>query len=371
MTKFDHIPLIEAIQLKRGYDLPVGDRKLGEIPIIGSSGITGYHDQAKLTGPGVAIGRSGASIGVATFCNSPYWPLNTCLYVTDFKGNDPRWVYYVLDSIDFTGYNSGSAQPSLNRNYLAAIPFPLTHIDEQKRIAAALGALDDKIESNSNQIGIMSLLAEAVGQIESENLPLTELSNMAILKRKASPISSFSGKSVHHYSLPAYDNSESPVREMADDIKSNKIVLDGPSILVSRLNPRTKRTWWVNPSPDTVSLSSTEFAILSTSNGTDLTAVWLAVADNEFQERMRASVTGTSGSHQRVSPTTLMGLKVPDFRHASAESLQVVSTLLDRSDTLKNENQRLAALRDALLPELLSGRIRTTEIEDTVEEAIA
>ena len=86
--------------------------------------------------------------GTAVYVAEDYWPLNTCLYVTDFLGNDPRWVYALLDGIDFSGYNSGSAQPSLNRNFLKLIPVALPPVEEQRRIASVLGALDDLIETN-------------------------------------------------------------------------------------------------------------------------------------------------------------------------------------------------------------------------------
>lgn len=116
--------------------------------MLGSFGVTGWHDAAIARGPGVAIGRSGGSIGVATFTKMDYWPLNTVLYVTDFHGNDPRFVYYWMKAQDFRGLNSGSAQPSLNRNYLHPLPAAIPPVHEQVAIGRLLGALDDKIELN-------------------------------------------------------------------------------------------------------------------------------------------------------------------------------------------------------------------------------
>ncbi len=87
-------------------------------------------------------------MGVATYTDQDYWPLNTALYVKDFHGNDPRFVYFLLKAIDFTSYNSGSAQPSLNRNFVAHLPVSLPPKSEQRAISAILGTLDDKIEAN-------------------------------------------------------------------------------------------------------------------------------------------------------------------------------------------------------------------------------
>lgn len=140
--------LPEVISLRRGYDLPIQRRREGSIPVVGSFGITGSHAVARERGPGVTIGRSGASMGTATYVEQDYWPLNTTLFVTDFKGNDPRWCFWALKATDFSSYNSGSAQPSLNRNLLGTIQLLVPPLPVQRRIAAVLGALDDLIETN-------------------------------------------------------------------------------------------------------------------------------------------------------------------------------------------------------------------------------
>ncbi len=138
----------EFISLQRGHDLPEYDRRPGCVPVMGSFGVTGHHDEARASGPGVTVGRSGASFGVVSFCDRNYWPLNTCLYATDFHGNDPRFAYYLLKSIDFGRYNSGSAQPSLNRNFIRDIPIRVPP-RRQRHIARTLGGLDDKMNSTS------------------------------------------------------------------------------------------------------------------------------------------------------------------------------------------------------------------------------
>src|SRR5262249_42611410 len=140
--------LSDAIALQRGFDLPERSRRPGDVPVLGSCGVTGAHDVAKASGPGGTIGRSGGAVGVATYTTQDYWPLNTTLYVTDFRGNDPRFVYFLLRATDFGAYNSGSAQPSLNRNHIARLPVVLPPAAEQRAIAATLGSLDDKIEGN-------------------------------------------------------------------------------------------------------------------------------------------------------------------------------------------------------------------------------
>jgi type I restriction enzyme S subunit len=134
----------DVCELQRGHDLPTPKRREGKVPILGSTGITGFHDVALYDGPGVAIGRSGF-IGGAQYCDTPYWPLNTCLFIKDFFGNEPRWVYYFLKSIDFSQYNSGATQPSLNRNNLINIPVVAPPLEEQKRIVELLDAATARV----------------------------------------------------------------------------------------------------------------------------------------------------------------------------------------------------------------------------------
>ena len=80
----------EVCELKRGYDLPTSRREPGDVPIVSSSGITGFHSEAKVSGPGVVTGRYG-TLGEVFYLDTDFWPLNTALYVRDFKGNEPRF----------------------------------------------------------------------------------------------------------------------------------------------------------------------------------------------------------------------------------------------------------------------------------------
>ena len=138
----------EVIELKRGYDLPQRKRIPGSVPLVSSSGVTYYHTEAKVRGPGVVTGRYG-TLGEVFFVPSDFWPLNTTLYVRDFKGNDPRFISYFLRGLDFSAYSDKAAVPGLNRNHLhqAAVRYP-ANITEQRAIAHVLGTLDDKIELN-------------------------------------------------------------------------------------------------------------------------------------------------------------------------------------------------------------------------------
>ena len=160
--EWQHSTLGEFVSLQRGHDLTEPERKPGTVPVMGSAGQNGFHDTALAKGPGIVIGRSGASFGQVHYCPVDYWPHNTTLYVTDFHGNDPQFAYYFLKSINFARYNSGSAQPSLNRNFIYPIEVNVPQFNEQRAIAHILGTLDDKIELNRRMNETLEAIARAI-----------------------------------------------------------------------------------------------------------------------------------------------------------------------------------------------------------------
>jgi len=163
MTSKTLQPLEKAVELQRGFDLPSDKRNTGHVPVVASTGVAGYHDVAMVNAPGVVIGRSG-SIGGGQYVTRPFWPLNTTLWVKDFRGNDPRFCYYLLRNIDFKRFNVGSGVPTLNRNHIASVVVNIPPLAEQKRIAGILGALDDKIELNSKMNETLERIAQALFQ---------------------------------------------------------------------------------------------------------------------------------------------------------------------------------------------------------------
>jgi len=152
----------DVIELKRGYDLPRQDRHPGPFPVVSSSGVTDHHLVAKAQGPGVVTGRYG-TLGQVYYIEKDFWPLNTTLYVRDFKGNDPRFINYFLRGLDFLAYSDKAAVPGLNRNHLhqARVRFP-TNVSEQRAIAQILGTLDDKIELNRRVNRTLESFAKAL-----------------------------------------------------------------------------------------------------------------------------------------------------------------------------------------------------------------
>lgn len=155
------IPLNELITLQRGFDLPKDKRISGVVPVVASTGIAGFHNEAKVKADGVVIGRSG-SIGGGQYITEDFFPLNTTLYVKDFKGHHPRFIYYLLKNIDFTVFNVGTGVPTLNRNHLSSLLVNVFDREKEEKIADILGNLDDKIQLNTQINQTLEQIAQAV-----------------------------------------------------------------------------------------------------------------------------------------------------------------------------------------------------------------
>jgi len=154
----------DVITLKRGHDLPESSRGAGDVPVVSSSGITGFHTEPKAQGPGVVTGRYG-TLGEVFFIEQDYWPLNTALYVIDFKGNHPRFVAYFLENALRNYQSDKAAVPGVNRNVLHQLDVRSADSGTQVAIVRVLTAYDDLIENNRRRI---TSLEEASRQLYRE-----------------------------------------------------------------------------------------------------------------------------------------------------------------------------------------------------------
>jgi len=135
-----------VIRLSRGVDLSNDDFEEGNIPVYGSNGIIGYHNEATIKGPGVTVGRSG-SVGEVNFVNEErYWAHNTSLYLQEDYGNNVRYIYYLLSILDLKHLAAGSAVGTLNRNYIHDLFVSLPSKQEQQKIVEYLNKATSKID---------------------------------------------------------------------------------------------------------------------------------------------------------------------------------------------------------------------------------
>jgi type I restriction enzyme, S subunit len=162
MSGFTTVRLGDVLTFQRGFDITKNEQSEGDVPIVSSSGISSYHNQWKVKGPGVVIGRKG-TLGTVHFVQSNYWPHDTTLWVKDFKGNDSRFLSYFIRTLKLENFDVGASNPTLNRNHVHKIKivFP-TNVDTQKKVSAILSAYDDLIENNKRQIALLEKLAEEI-----------------------------------------------------------------------------------------------------------------------------------------------------------------------------------------------------------------
>jgi type I restriction enzyme S subunit len=113
--------LEDALLLQRGFDLPTKQRAEGNVPVYAATGIVGTHNEARVKAPGVVTGRSG-SLGTVMYVEEDFWPLNTALWVKEFRRCTPIYAFYMLSDMNLAGYNSGAAVPTLNRNDILGLP---------------------------------------------------------------------------------------------------------------------------------------------------------------------------------------------------------------------------------------------------------
>lgn len=113
--------LDDLFVLQRGFDLPTERRSSGPFSVMAASGPNGHHDRFMASGPGVTTGRSGV-LGRVFFVHEDFWPLNTSLWVKEFKVSSPLHAYFALQEVDLHSFNAGSAVPTLNRNHLHGLP---------------------------------------------------------------------------------------------------------------------------------------------------------------------------------------------------------------------------------------------------------
>ena len=142
--------LEDMLVLQRGFDLPKSKRTNGNYPLIVSSGQDGTHSEFKAKGPGVVTGRSG-KIGIITFVHDDFWPLNTTLWIKEYRKSNPYHAFHLLSTLGLEQFNSGSAVPTLNRNHIHSLPLVVPTILVLNEYESYVEGLCLKIRKNNNQ----------------------------------------------------------------------------------------------------------------------------------------------------------------------------------------------------------------------------
>ncbi len=152
----------DVLKLEYGVSLPERSRVDGNIPVVGSAGVVGFHSQSTTDGPGIVVGRKG-SIGSITWTENDFVPTDTTYFVVPINGKiDLRWAYYLLTREDLSRLNRATGIPGLNRDDVYTLTRLLPPLPEQRAIAAVLDAIDEAIEGTEAVISATEQLRDSL-----------------------------------------------------------------------------------------------------------------------------------------------------------------------------------------------------------------
>lgn len=403
MSEFIRAKIGSLLTLQRGFDITKIEQSDGVYPVVSSSGITSYHNEYKVHGPGVVIGRKG-TLGTAFYIESDFWPHDTSLWVKDFKGNDPRFIYYFLKAFPLQKLDSGSANPTLNRNVVHRINATAPHPKQQKKIAQVLSALDAKIELNNRINAELEGMAKLLYDwwfVQFE-FPMTA-AQAATLGRPAlagQPYKSSGGKLVHDQTLNRpipegwsantldklgeVQGGSTPSKEndayfatngipwiTPKDLSNNKgnkfiqrgeidvteagrkgaslKLLPAGTILLSSRAPIGYTAIASNPLTTNQGFKS---FVPNRGYGSDFIYQTL----NHFMKLIEQNASGST--FKEISGGTLKAIKIPMPSTGLADLYtQKVESISAQQQNLEKQNQELTALRDWLLPMLMNGQV--------------
>jgi Type I restriction modification DNA specificity domain len=325
----------------------------GRFPVYGANGVIGNAAERNASGPLIVLGRVGSYCGSLRYCDSDVWVTDNALVCRAKDPCETRYWYYALQTCGLNGHRAGSGQPLLNQKILRDVSVWAAPQRERQRIAEVLGALDDKIAANHRVIEAAEGLMVAIVEAVADYVPLSSLASRSTAFLNVGEFDDV----VAHFSLPAFDNGARPQVVTAAFVKSGKFLLTEPCVLFAKLNPRIPRIWNVVSLPPEMALASAEFVVLRPS-GVDTSALWSAVRQRDVSARLQQHVAGTTGSHQRIRPRELLDVPVRDVRGLAPAAARTIASLGALCHARRTESERLAAFRDALLPLLMSGKVR-------------
>lgn len=360
----------DFVTLKRGFDLPQQKREDGQVPILSSSGITGTHSTAMVKAPGVITGRYG-TIGEVFYAAEDFWPLNTTLFVEDFHGNDAKFIYYFLKTLEWSKFTSASAVPGINRNTVHKEIVSLPGIETQRRIASTLSMLDEKIKTNTEINDNLEQQAMAIYRqmfVETNNdarreCRADEYFDISIGKtppRKEAQWFSMNPTDCIWVSISDMgrcgmyiaDSSEYLTHESVDKFNI-KVVPDNTVLLSFKLTVgRVAIT-------DGAMVTNEAIAHFKTDKLEINEYLYCYLKDFNYQTMGSTSSIATAVNSKIIKAMPFVvptDAELVSFHSATAPMFEMIKTR-------QRENTRLAELRDSLLPKLMSGEIDVSDVQ--------
>lgn len=384
-----------VLEFKRGYDLTKNELKKGSVPVVGSNGIIGYHNRDNSPIPCLTVGRSG-TVGIPHIYDRACWVHNTALYVTDFKGNNPFYLYYLLKNIDLNKVSTSTGVPTLNRNFVH--PLKIQFVDNktiQNKIVTVLKGLDEKIENNNKIFVELELIIKSYYEYWFMQFDFPN--------EEGKPYKSSGGKMIWNTELKceipdgwgAFDFTNTEICQMiqpgvklfslknylATSNVNNEYINDGNWIEYNNretranMQPVEYSIWFAKMKNSIKHISIpfnsawfTQKYILSTGfvglscNEFSFAYVHSIVNSNNFEKRKDSLAHGAT--QEAINNEDLKNMKfvLPNKTILNAFAL-IINPFLELKFNKIKENQELISLRDFLLPLLMNGQITFKDLD--------
>lgn len=354
----------DFITLKRGFDLPQQKREDGQVPIFSSSGITGTHSTAMVNAPGVITGRYG-TIGEVFYAAEDFWPLNTTLFVENFHGNDAKFIYYFLKTLEWSKFTSASAVPGINRNTVHKETVSLPDIETQRRIASTLSMLDEKIRTNTEINDNLELQAQSLVTEYIEKTPYTTHLSDIITFDNGFAFQSKTYLKQGKYKIITIKNVQDGridstgtafINELPQCVRENCILSIGDILLsltgnVGRVGIVYEKNLLLNQ----------RVARVVPFDKRLLPFLYFVFRQPSIKTQLEMIAKGTA--QLNLSPIEALNLTI-SYEQSSATALsQSLEALYKIIISNQQENLLLAQLRDTLLPKLMSGKIDVSSVQ--------
>jgi type I restriction enzyme S subunit len=357
MGEWREITIGELLKLQRGHDLPQSEFVNGPYQVAGSNGAIGFHNKFTTLGPGLTIGRSGNSIGVAHYYEKDFWAHNTVLYGKEFYGSDPKFIYFLLKSIDFKSLDAGSAIPSLNRNHVHPITVRVPiEIDEQKAIAEVLSSLDDKIDLLRRQNNTLESLAQTLFRqwfIEEadDSWKTGTLSDISINVRKSVSVAGISDE-VKYVALEHIEKRHIALYACGEGktVASNKSEFKRNDILFGKLRPYFHKVCFAPFS----GICSTDILVIRPKEEIFFPYCLFAYFQDEVVDYSDLASEGTRMPRTNWEILGNFSISIPD-RETLRRFNEVALPSIEKIEANVAEIASLNTMRDALLPKLMNG----------------
>ena len=298
--------------------------------------------------------------------------------IIDEKRLDKHYLYWFMRTSYYqktiAAISSGSTVHHTSPDRIMDVEIELPDLEKQRAVATFMDNIESKINTNK-QINKNLLQQaqelfkawfvsfEAFGGEMPSSWDIAKLGDIASIKTNSFSPAKNPNVMLEHYSIPAFDEQKYPVFELASNVKSNKYILTDNSVMISKLNPNTKRVW----RPMCISefaVSSTEFIIFEANDPNYKDFVFSVIDSAAFADWMCAHTTGSTNSRQRTTPSATLEFQIAlPNQEVISDFCKIVTPMYDMIVQNTCENRKLAAFRDSLLPKLMSGELDVSGLD--------